>query len=571
MVKNNLEKKMRSRELTKGFERAPHRALLRALGCTEKEMEQPFVGVVSSYNEMIPGHMDLRKIANAVKDGIRMAGGTPFECNTIGVCDGLAMNHSGMNYSLPSREIIADSVETVACAHQLDAMVLIPNCDKVVPGMLMAAARVDIPALMVSGGPMLSGKHQGRKVDLADVFMAVGACARKEMSENELSLLERSACQTCGSCAGMFTANTMNCLAEAMGIALPGNGTVPAVFSSRIALAREAGMKVMEVYRRKLTPSQLFSQDAFFNTFTLDMCLGGSTNSILHLLAIANETNLDFDLSLLNRISSRTPHLCKMSPAAGGYHMEDLDAAGGISAVMNRLDSAGLLKRQCLSVTGKTVGEIASEAVVTNAEVIRAPEKAHSPEGGLAVLFGNLAPDGAVVKKSAVACSMQKHQGPARVFESEEAACAAILKQDFQEGDVLVIRNEGPRGGPGMREMLAATSMLSGMNLDHKVALITDGRFSGATRGAAIGHVSPEAAAGGAIASIREGDLISINIPEYSLTLELSEEEINKRLQEAPEWKPKVTKGYLRRYSRQVMSANTGACLRQTGDPEAGR
>ena len=552
---------MRSRELTKGFERAPHRALLRALGLTEREMEQPFVGVVSSYNEMIPGHVDLRKISDAVKDGVRMEGGTPFECNTIGICDGLAMNHRGMRFSLPSRELIADSVEITASAHCLDAMVLVPNCDKVIPGMLMGAARVDIPTVMVSGGPMLSGSHNGNNVDLADVFMAVGACARNEMAEAELEALEKSACQTCGSCAGMFTANTMNCLAEALGIALPGNGTIPAVFSERIALARQAGMQVMHVLKEDLRPSMLFSERAINNTLTLDMSLGGSTNSILHLLALAREAGLEFQLEQINAISSRTPHLCKMSPAAGGYHMEDLNAAGGVSAVLKRLDEMGLIQREALSVSGRTMGEIAASARVLNSEVVRDQNKAHSDSGGLAVLFGSLAPGGAVVKKSAVSGKMLEHKGPARVFESEEDACAAIIKQEFNPGDVLVIRNEGPKGGPGMREMLSATSMLSGMKLDDQVALITDGRFSGATRGAAIGHVSPEAAAGGAIGIVEDGDVISIDIPRCQLNLEVEEGEVKRRLEKLVAWKPKVKKGFLKRYSMEVESADTGAYL----------
>ena len=549
---------MRSKALKQGIERAPHRSLLRAVGCTDQEMDQPFVGIVNSFNEIVPGHIHLRQIAAAAAAGVRMAGGTPFECSTISVCDGLAMNHQGMKYSLPSRELIADSVETLAQAHAFDALVLIPNCDKIIPAMLMAAARLNIPSLIISGGPMLAGQLDGEYVDLSDVFNAVGAAARGEMSEAELQRLERAACPGCGSCAGMFTANTMNCLTEALGMALPGNGTIPAVSARRISLAKEAGLKVMELLEKDIRPLDILSPAAFDNAFTVDMALGGSTNSVLHLLAIAHEAGVDFPLAKLNDFSARTPHLCKMSPA-GKHHIEDLDRAGGIPAVMGELRAVGLLDDGTLTVTARTLSGNLAGAKVLDYRVIRPVDDPYSSTGGLAILFGNLAPEGAVVKRAAVAPEMLTHRGPARAFESEEEATAAIMAGRFQKGDVIVIRYEGPRGGPGMREMLTPTSLLTGMGLDGEVALLTDGRFSGATRGAAIGHISPEAAAGGPLAIVRDGDPIAIDIPACSLNLDLPEEEIKSRLANLSPWLPKVSSGYLKRYAEAVTSASTGA------------
>jgi dihydroxy-acid dehydratase len=554
---------MRSDVVKQGIERAPHRSLLRALGCTDQEMEQPFVGVINSFNEAIPGHSGLRQIADAVKAGIRMAGGTPFECNTIGVCDGLAMNHPGMKYSLASRELIADSVEVVAQAHAFDALVLIPNCDKIIPGMLMAAARVNVPAIVVSGGPMLAGRLDGRAVDLADVFMAVGAVTRGELSEAELARLEQAACPGCGSCAGMFTANTMNCLTEALGMGLPGNGTIPAIHAARLALAKRAGMQVMELLARGIKPLDILTLAAFRNAFAVDMALGGSTNSVLHLLAVAHEAGVEIPLRELNDCSDRTPHLCRMSPAADGHHIEDLDRAGGIPAVMHRLLDGDLLAGDALTVSGHSLGEGLAEVQVYDGSVIRALDTPYSAQGGLTILFGNLAPDGAVVKQAVVAPEMRQHTGPARVFQSEEAATAAIMAGDFTEGDVLVIRYEGPKGGPGMREMLTPTSLLSGMGVDDKVALLTDGRFSGATRGAAIGHISPEAAEGGPLAAVSNGDPIRIDLPNRTLNLEVPEAEIARRLADLPEWEPSVNTGYLRRYAQAVTSACTGAVFRE--------
>ena len=550
---------LKSDAVRRGVERAPHRSLLRALGCTDWEIEQPFVGVVSSFNEAIPGHLNLRPIADAVKGGIRAAGGTPFECNTIGVCDGLAMNHEGMKFSLASRELIADSVEIVAKAHAFDALVLIPNCDKIIPGMLMAAARLNLPTVVVSGGPMLAGQVGDRSVDLADVFMAVGAVARGEMEEQELRQLEQVACPTCGSCAGMFTANTMNCLTEALGMGLPGNGTIPAVFSGRIALARDAGRQVMQLLRDDVRALDIMTPAAFQNAFAVDMALGGSTNSVLHMLAIAHEAGADVPLRSLNEHSDRTPHLCRMSPAAGGHYIQDLHRAGGIQAVMRRLSECGLLGVSVMTATGRPVGENLAAVRVRDDKVIRPLDNPYSATGGLAILFGNLAPDGAVVKQAVVAPSMRQHVGTARVFESEEEATAAIAAGRFEVGDVLVIRYEGPKGGPGMREMLTPTSMLSGMGLDDKVALLTDGRFSGATRGAAIGHISPEAAERGPLAIVRDGDRIRIDIINRVLALELPDNEIEARLAVLPAWEPAVRGGYLRRYAQQVTSASTGA------------
>ncbi len=554
---------MRSDAVKRGIERAPHRALLRALGCTDIEIEQPFVGVINSYNEAIPGHLGLRQIADAVKAGVRMAGGTPFECNTIGVCDGLAMNHRGMKYSLASRELIADSVEVVVEAHAFDALVLIPNCDKIIPGMLMAASRLNLPTVFVSGGPMLAGQLAGEAVDLADVFMAVGAVTRGEMTEAELDRLERVACPGCGSCAGMFTANTMNCLTEALGMGLPGHGTIPAPHSERLALAKRAGMQVMALLARGIKALDILTPAAFHNAFAVDMALGGSTNSVLHLLAVAHEAGVEIQLGSLNDFSARTPHLCRMSPAAGGHHIEDLDRAGGIRAVMRRLQDGDLVDGSALTVTGGTVAEDLAAAVVRDGAVIRPFEEPYSPTGGLALLFGNLAPDGAVVKQAVVAPEMRQHTGPARVFDSEEAATHAILTGQFQEGDVLVIRYEGPKGGPGMREMLTPTSLLSGMGADDKVALVTDGRFSGATRGAAIGHISPEAAERGPLAAVRDGDPVHIDIPNHALNLGLTRDEITRRLAALPPWEPAVKSGYLRRYAEIVTSASSGAVFRE--------
>jgi len=552
---------VRSEVLKQGIERAPHRSLLRAVGCTDREMGQPFVGIINSFNEAVPGHIHLRQVAAAAAAGVRMAGGTPFECSTISVCDGLAMNHQGMKYSLPSRELIADSVETVAQAHAFDALVLVPNCDKIIPGMLMAAARLNIPCLLVSGGPMLAGQLDGEYVDLSDVFKAVGAVARGEMSEAELERLERVACPGCGSCAGMFTANTMNCLTEALGMGLPGNGTIPAISARRICLAKEAGLQVMELLKKDIRPLDILTTAAFNNAFTVDMALGGSTNSILHLLAVAHEAGVDFPLAKLNDFSARTPHLCKMSPA-GKHRIEHLDRAGGIPAVMGALMAAGLVDDGVLTVTGRSLGENLAGAEVLDPGVIRPLDDPYSPTGGLALLFGNLAPEGSVVKRAAVAPQMLTHRGPARVFDSEEEATAAIMASRFQKGDVIVIRYEGPRGGPGMREMLTPTSLLTGMGLDGEVALLTDGRFSGATEGAAIGHISPEAAAGGLLAIVRDGDPIAIDIPAHSLNLELAEGEIKSRLAELHPWQPKVSSGYLKRYAEAVTSASTGAVFR---------
>jgi dihydroxy-acid dehydratase len=554
---------LKSDAVKRGIERAPHRSLLRALGCTDREMDQPFVGVINSYNEAIPGHLHLRQIADAVKAGIRTAGGTPFESNTIGVCDGLAMNHQGMKYSLASRELIADSVEVVAQAHAFDALVLIPNCDKIIPGMLMAAARLNVPAIVVSGGPMLAGNLDGQAVDLNSVFVAVGAVARGEMSEEELDRLERAACPGCGSCSGMFTANTMNCLTEALGLGLPGQGTIPAVRADRIALAKRAGMQVMELLARDLKPLDILTPAAFRNAFTVDMALGGSTNSVLHLLAVAHEAGVEIPLPEVNDFSARTPHLCRMSPATGGHHIEELDRAGGIGAVMRRLLDGGLLEGDALTVTGRTVAENLARAKVRDDTVIRPLEVPYSASGGLAILFGNLAPEGAVVKQAVVAPEMRQHRGPARVFDSEEAGTRAIMAREFEPGDVIVIRYEGPKGGPGMREMLTPTSLISGMGLDDQVALLTDGRFSGATRGAAIGHISPEAAERGALAAVQDGDSIRIDIPNRTLTLEVPAEEIDRRLAEMPPWEPAIKSGYLRRYAQAVTSAGTGAVFRE--------
>jgi dihydroxy-acid dehydratase len=553
-------KTMRSDSVKKGIERAPHRALLRAVGVGSDDFSKPFVGVVNSFNEVVPGHIHLRSIAEAVKMGIRSQGGVPFEFNTIGVCDGIAMNHPGMKYSLPSRELIADSVEIMVEAHQFDALVFIPNCDKIIPGMLMAAVRLNIPSIFISGGPMLAGRMsqggQSRTVDLISVFNAVGSIAQGEMTEAELEEIEIAACPGCGSCSGMYTANTMNCLTEALGMALPGNGTIPAVDSRRIVLAMEAGKQIMSIFRKSLLPRDVITKDSIANAFAVDMALGGSTNSVLHLMALAHEAGIDFPLSLVNEIGQRVPHISKLNPASE-VHIEDLDLAGGIPAVMHEI--AGFLNGKCKTVSLVPLSGIIKEGKVRNRAVIRPLTEPYSKTGGLAVLFGNLAPEGAVVKSGAVAPEMMRHQGPARVFENEEEATKGIMKGAIKKGDVIVIRYEGPKGGPGMREMLTPTSLLSGMGLDKDVALITDGRFSGGTKGAAIGHVAPEAASRGPIAAVRNGDIISINIPERKLELKVSDAEIKKRLSRLPEYKSKIKTGYLKRYIESVGSASKGA------------
>jgi dihydroxy-acid dehydratase len=551
---------MKSDAAKKGVERAPHRSLIYALGCTPEEMNKPFIGIVNSFTDIVPGHIHLREIAEEVKEGVRAGGGVPFEFNTIAVCDGIAMNHAGMKYSLPSRELIADSVEIMAEAHAFDALVFIPNCDKIIPGMLMAALRINVPAIFVSGGPMLAGNLDGKKVDVSNVFEAVGNVSAGKMTEAELTRLEQAACPGCGSCSGMFTANTMNCLTEVLGMGLPGNGAIPAVDARRRALARHAGEQVMQLLKHDVRPRSIITPDAIFNAFTVDMALGGSTNSVLHLMAIANEAGIDFNLAAVNDISRRTPYLCSLRPT-GPHHIEDLDMAGGIPAVMGELK--GLLKLNAKTVTGKTVGDNLAGVKNLNSEVIRSVASAHSPTGGLVMLFGNLAPEGAAVKKAAVAPEMLEHRGPARVFDSEEEATKAIMGGKIKSGDVLVIRYEGPRGGPGMREMLTPTSLITGMGLEKDVALITDGRFSGATRGASIGHVSPEAASRGPIAAVKEGDIIHINIPEYKLDVELKEQEISDRLAKLPEFQPRFKTGYLARYTEKVTSASTGAVFKE--------
>jgi len=556
---------MNSHAVKSGLERAPHRSLLWALGLTDEEMRRPFIGVISSYNEIIPGHIHLRQLAEAVKAGVYMAGGTPFEIDTIGVCDGIAMGHAGMKYSLASRELIADSVETAVRAHAFDALVLIPSCDKIIPGMLMAAARLNLPTVVVTGGPMLAGRRGSEVLDLNSAFMAVGTAAKGAMSIEEVERIEKACCPGCGSCSGMFTANTMSCMCEILGLGLPGNGTIPAVSSRRYALAKSAGMQVMEMLRRGITARDILTPAAFYNAFSTDMAMGGSTNSVLHLLAIAHEAGVPVDLPSLNEYSERTPHLCKLSPASN-QHIEDLYYSGGIGAIMHELDGIGLIQRNALTVTGTTVAENltpgspwAPDYAVVDRRVVRSAQDPYSRTGGLAILFGNLAPEGAVVKAAAVAPRMMTHTGPARVFDSEDEATEAIMAGKFREGDVLVIRYEGPKGGPGMREMLTPTSLLSGMGVDDRVALITDGRFSGASRGAAIGHLSPEAAARGPIAALRDGDLITIDIPNRRLTVALSEAEMASRIAALPAFTPRVREGYLKRYAQLVTSASTGA------------
>jgi dihydroxy-acid dehydratase len=547
---------MKSEAIKKGIERAPHRSLLYALGCSRQDIGKPFIGVVNSFTEVVPGHVHLRTIAEAVKEGVRAGGGVPFEFNTIAVCDGIAMNHAGMKYSLPSRELIADSIEIMAEGHAFDALVFIPNCDKIIPGMLMAAVRLNVPAIFVSGGPMLAGRLKGEKIDLNTVFEGVGALTAGKMTGEQLAEIEEAACPGCGSCAGMFTANTMNCLTEALGMGLPGNGTIPAVDARRRALARRAGEQVMKLLAADIRPRSILSADAIANAVTVDMALGGSSNSVLHLMAIAAEAGLDFRLANINEIGRRTPYLCKLRPS-GPHHIEDLDRAGGIPAVMGEVKD--LLRLIAATVTGKTLGEDLAGVKTLDSEVIRSKKTAHSATGGLVLLFGNLAPEGAVVKKAAVAPEMMTHRGPARVFDSEEEATKAILGRIIKPGDVLVIRYEGPRGGPGMREMLTPTSLITGIGLDKEVALITDGRFSGATRGASIGHVSPEAAARGPIAAVKEGDIINIDIPNNKLNIELTDKEIDQRLAALPAFEPRIKTGYLARYAERVSSASTGA------------
>ena len=551
---------MRSDAVRKGMQQAPHRSLFNALGMTEEEMNKPLVGIVSSYNEIVPGHMNLDKIVEAVKLGVAMGGGTPVVFPAIAVCDGIAMGHVGMKYSLVTRDLIADSTECMAIAHQFDALVMVPNCDKNVPGLLMAAARLNIPTVFVSGGPMLAGHVKGCKTSLSSMFEAVGAYAAGKMTEEDVKEYENKTCPTCGSCSGMYTANSMNCLTEVLGMGLRGNGTIPAVYSERIRLAKHAGMQVMEMYRQNIRPCDIMTEDAILNALTVDMALGCSTNSMLHLPAIAHEIGMDFDITFANEISAKTPNLCHLAPA-GPTYMEDLNEAGGVYAVMNELNKLGLLHTDCMTVTGKTVGENIKDCVNLNPEVIRPVENPYSKTGGLAVLTGNLAPDGSVVKRSAVVPEMMVHEGPARVFECEEDACEAILSGKIKEGDVVVIRYEGPKGGPGMREMLNPTSEIAGMGLGSTVALITDGRFSGASRGASIGHVSPEAAVGGPIALVEEGDIIKINIPENRLELAVSDEELARRKANWTPREPKVKTGYLARYASMVTSGNRGAIL----------
>ena len=552
---------MRSDRMKKGVERAPHRSLMKAMGFTDEEISRPIIGVANSFNEFIPGHIHLRQVVDAVKAGIRMAGGTPMEFGGIGVCDGIAMNHLGMRYSLASRELIADSVEVMAQAHPFDGLVLVPNCDKITPGMVMAMLRMNIPAIVISGGPMLTGNWHGKKVNLITVFEGIGKVKTGEMSKEDLQELESEACPTCGSCAGMFTANSMNCLTEAIGLALPGNGTIPAVSASRIRLAKEAGMKIMELVEKDIKPRDVATLDAFKNAIAVDMALGCSTNTVLHVPAIAHEAEVELPLELFNEISLKTPHLCNLIPA-GPHSLYDLHLAGGIQAILKELSSIGVINDSCLTVTGESVGENFKGARVTDTEVIRPVTDPYHKEGGIAILYGNLAPEGAVVKQSAVAPQMLVHSGPARIFESEDEAYSAILAGKIKEGDVVVIRYEGPKGGPGMPEMLSPTSAIVGMGLGAKVALITDGRFSGGTQGAAIGHVSPEAAEGGPIALAREGDTIKIDIPSRKIELDISEEEFEKRRAEwvAPE--PKIKTGYLARYARLVTSGAKGAVLK---------
>lgn len=551
---------MKSDNVKKGMQQAPHRSLFNALGLTEEEMDKSLIGIVSSYNEIVPGHMNLDKIVEAVKMGVALAGGVPREFPAIAVCDGIAMGHIGMKYSLVTRDLIADSTEAMALAHQFDALVMVPNCDKNVPGLLMAAARINIPTIFVSGGPMLAGRVHGKKTSLSSMFEAVGSYSAGKIDEEEVRYYENHACPTCGSCSGMYTANSMNCLTEVLGMGLRGNGTIPAVYSERIKLAKHAGMQIMELLKKDIRPRDIITKESMMNALTMDMALGCSTNSMLHLPAIAHEIGFDFNIKFANEISEKTPNLCHLAPA-GPTYMEDLNEAGGIYAVMKEISKLNLLNLDCMTVTGKTVGENIKDAVNFDPEVIRTIENPYSKTGGLAVLSGNLAPDGSVVKRSAVVPEMMEHSGPARVFDCEEDAIEAIKGGKIVAGDVVVIRYEGPKGGPGMREMLNPTSAIAGMGLGSTVALITDGRFSGASRGASIGHVSPEAAVGGPIALVEEGDIIEINIPEYKINLKISDEEMAKRKAKWQPREPKVTTGYLARYAAMVTSGDRGAIL----------
>lgn len=551
---------MSSKAMKEGFDKAPQRSLLHALGLTNEEIEKPLVGIVSSYNEIVPGHMNLDKITEAVKMGVAMAGGTPIVFPAIAVCDGIAMGHAGMRYSLVTRDLIADSTEAMALAHAFDALVMIPNCDKNVPGLLMAAARINVPTIFVSGGPMLAGRIDGHKTSLSSMFEAVGAYQSGKIDGEKLKEYELNTCPTCGSCSGMYTANSHNCLTEVLGMGLAGNGTIPAVYSKRIELAKHAGMQVMELYRQNIRPRDIMTKEAFHNAVTADMALGCSTNSMLHLPAIANECGIEIDLKKVNEISAKTPNLCHLAPA-GPTYIEELDAAGGVYAVLNELDKKGLLYTDVMTCTGKTLKENLVGHINKNPEVIRPIDKPYSQTGGIAVLYGNLAPDGCVVKRSAVAEEMLVHEGPAKVYNSEEEAIKGIFGKEVKAGDVVVIRYEGPAGGPGMREMLSPTSAIAGMGLDKEVALITDGRFSGATRGASIGHVSPEAVSGGTIAYVKDGDLIAIDIPNHTITLKVSEEELAKRKEEMPILKKENVTGYLKRYAKLVSSADKGAII----------
>ncbi len=549
---------MRSDLMKKGIEKAPHRSLFKAMGYTDEELNRPLIGVANSANEIIPGHVHLDKIVEAVKAGIRAAGGTPIEFSTIGVCDGIAMNHKGMKYSLASRELIADSVEIMAMAHPFDGLVLVPNCDKIIPGMLMAMLRLNIPSIVVSGGPMLAGRRGKEKIDLISVFEGVGACKSGKISEEELLEIENTGCPTCGSCAGMFTANSMNCLTEALGLGLPGNGTIPAVLAARIRLAKQAGMKVMELVEKNILPRDIATVKSFENAIAVDMALGCSTNTVLHVPAVAHEAGIELNLEIFNEISQKTPHLCSLRPA-GPVFLEDLNAAGGVQAVMAELSKKGLINKDVRTVTGKTLGENLKGVKVLDYDVIKPVDDPHSEQGGLAILFGNLAPQGAVVKQSAVAPEMMDNTGIARVFESEEEAASAILGGQIKPGDVVVIRYEGPKGGPGMQEMLTPTAAIVGMGLDKQVSLITDGRFSGGTKGAAVGHISPEAAEGGPIALIENGDKIRINIPEKKLELLVDESELERRRSAWKPKEPKIKEGYLARYAKLVSSGARGA------------
>ncbi len=557
---------MRSDLVKKGFDKAPHRSLLKATGVikSDADFNKPFIGVCNSYIDLIPGHVHLQEFGKIIKDAIREAGGVPFEFNTIGVDDGIAMGHIGMRYSLASRELIADSVETVVEAHRLDGMICIPNCDKIVPGMAMAAVRINIPTIFISGGPMKAGRlPSGKKSDLISVFEGVGQYQTGQIGDAELKALEDFSCPTCGSCSGMFTANSMNCLMEALGLALPGNGTILAIDPKRKELAKAAAKQILKLVEMDLKPRDILSRESFLNAFALDMAMGGSTNTILHSLAIANEAEMPFDLAELNEISSKVPYLCKVSPATQEVHIEDVDAAGGISAILHELSKLdGIIDTSRMTVTGKTLGENIADAKVTNSSVIRPLDNPYSQRGGLCVLFGNLAPEGAVIKTGAVDPKMMVHTGPAKIYDSQDEAMEKILQGDVKAGDVVIIRYEGPKGGPGMPEMLSPTSAIMGMGLGDKVALITDGRFSGGTRGACIGHCSPEAAERGPIAALKQGDMITIDIPNRTLSVDLSDAEISKRLQELPEFEPKIKKGYLSRYTEMVTSSNTGAVLR---------